>query len=89
MRLDADAASAAVPLREAKQQRPPGCGRCMLRPRTVAPWASGRPPRRLIAAIVGGRGPALLLPPTGTRARAADGTPTRPSKRQPRRHGRY
>ena len=61
MCLDADAASAALPLREAKQQRPPGCGsarsdpaRSRLSKRTAAAAAhrsdSGRTRRRAAAA---------------------------------------
>jgi len=61
MRFDADAASAALWLREAKQQRHRGIERYLLRPCTVAPWASGRPPRRLTEAMVSGRGSARLL----------------------------
>ena len=42
MHLDADAAWVAVALREAKQQPPPECARCLLRA-TLVRRASGRP----------------------------------------------
>jgi hypothetical protein len=66
--LDADVWSVAVPLREAMEQRPPGCGRCLLRPARSRLESSRRPRWRLIDAMVGGRRPVLLLPPKSARA---------------------
>jgi hypothetical protein len=73
----------AVPLREAKQQRPPECARCLLG-RTVVPRASGRPARRLIEATVPGPGPALMLPPTNSRQTRRGGTTGLPLDEPPR-----
>ena len=88
MHLDADAAWVAVALREAKQQLPPECARCLLRAApSCVEQADGRP-RRLIEATVSGRGPGLMLPPRSDRRENLQPAPHDTSHFTKQRHSR-